>query len=511
MAITSIAHLRVVNANMSIPLARLRVVNANISIPLKRTSFPKKFLFGAGSASYQYEGAAHIDGRGLSVWDVFTKEHPEKIADQSNGDVAQDFYHRYKEDIKSMKEMGLESFRFSISWSRILPNGKISGGINKLGIKFYNNLIDELLANGIKPLVTIYHWDLPQALQDEYGGFLSPKIVDDFLEYANLVFKEFGDRVKHWATLNEPNIMTQQGYVFGAHAPGRCSHFEWNCPAGNSGTEPYIVGHHLLLCHAAAFQLYKQKYKDDQKGIIGITTATQMAIPLNDNVANLLAASRAIDFNIGWFLHPVVYGEYPQTMRERLGSRLPKFTEKESEMLKQSFDFIGLNYYSTDYAAASSFSVDPVNVSYTTDSRATLSAIKDGVPIGDPTFMSWLHIYPEGILTLLRYVKERYNNPFVMITENGMADENKGSLAEDPMALKDNVRIRYHREHLYYVLEAIKEGVNVGGYYAWTWMDDFEWGSGYTPRFGLNFVDFDNDLKRTPKDSYFWFKDFLAN
>ncbi|GAB4842848.1 Beta-glucosidase 17 [Ancistrocladus abbreviatus] len=175
--------------------------------------------------------------------------------------IAGDFYHRYKEDVKLMKEMGLDSFRFSISWSRILPRESITGGVNHAGIKFYNNLINELLANGIKPFVTIFHWDLPQALQDEYGGFLNPKIVEDFKDFADLCFETFGDRVKHWTTVNEPNLSTWQGYAYGVFAPGRCSDYVGNCSEGNSATEPYIVGHHLLLCHAAAVQLYRQKFQ----------------------------------------------------------------------------------------------------------------------------------------------------------------------------------------------------------------------------------------------------------
>ncbi|KAL8153864.1 hypothetical protein V2J09_011624 [Rumex salicifolius] len=437
-------------------------VEAKKSDLICRKSFPKDFVFGAGSASYQ--------------------QHPEKIADQSTGDVADDFYHRYKGDVKMLKEMGLDSFRFSISWSRILPRGKISGGINKLGIKFYNDLIDELLANGIKPFVTIFHWDLPQVLEEEYGGFLS--------------HKEFGDRVKSWTTLNEPNIMTPFGYSTGVFAPGRCSTYMGNCSEGNSAIEPYVVAHHLLLCHAVTVELYRNEYQDYQKGIIGITAATTMIIPTNNTVANRI-------------LDPVVFGDYPPSMRSYLGSRLPKFTKKESNLLRQSFDFLGLNYYTT-YYATESFSNFAVNLSYTTDSQATLSGFRNGVPIGEPTFLNWLFIYPKGIQTLLRYINEKYNNPYIFITENGMGDANNGTLAEDPTALNDRVRIGYHRDHLSYLLKSIKEGANVGGYFVWTLLDDFEWNSGYTVRFGFNFVDFKNGLKRYPKDSFYWFKKFLA-
>ncbi|KAL8152301.1 hypothetical protein V2J09_010061, partial [Rumex salicifolius] len=246
--------------------------------------------------------AATEDGKGASIWDNFTHLYPERIADGSNGDVADDFYHRYKDDIKMMKKMGIDTFRFSISWPRILPRGKISGGINKLGIKFYNDLINELLANGIKPFVTMFHWDLPRALQDDYGGFLSPKIVDDFQGYADLVFEEFGDRVKHWITLNEPNLVTQFGYDLGLLPPVRCSPYvNANCTAGDSGTEPYLVAHHLLLWHSAAVHLYKHKYHADQKGIIGISISTTMYIPINQTLASRLATIRTLDFSFGWY------------------------------------------------------------------------------------------------------------------------------------------------------------------------------------------------------------------
>ncbi|WCJ36973.1 Beta-glucosidase 12 [Euphorbia peplus] len=229
-----------------------------------RSSFPAGFLFGTASSSYQYEGAAKEDGRGPSIWDSFTHQFPEKIADHSNGNVAVDSYHKYKEDVRIMKEMGLDAYRFSISWSRILPRGKLNGGVNKEGIKYYNNLINELLANGIKPFVTLFHWDLPQTLQDEYGGFLSSKIVDDFEDYSKLCFDTFGDRVKHWITLNEPWTFIMFGYAMGIGPPNQCSVWQkLNCTGGDSSTEPYIAAHNQLLAHATAVKLYKQKFQVD--------------------------------------------------------------------------------------------------------------------------------------------------------------------------------------------------------------------------------------------------------
>nr|BBE43059.1 rutinosidase [Fagopyrum tataricum] len=477
---------------------------------VSRSSFPDGFLFGLGGSAYQYEGAAFTDGKGLSNWDNFTHQHPEKIADGSNGDVADDFYHRYKEDIKLMKETGINTFRFSLSWSRILPQGKISGGINQLGVKFYRDLIDELLANDMNPFVTLFHWDYPQALEDEYGGFLSPNIVDDFRDYADTAFKMFGDKVKHWATLNEPNVMTELGYSLGLFPPIRCSSYMGNCTAGDSSTEPYLVAHHLLLSHAAAVDVYKKNYQVDQKGSIGISIATTMHIPINDTTRNLLATQRAIDFAFGWFMTPVVYGEYPESMRSIVGDRLPKFTKEQSQSLKQSFDFLGLNYYYTYYAEDAPSSNTSDKLSYTTDNHATTSFFKDGIPIGEKAYS--LYIYPEGLYDLLQYVKETYNNPAVVITENGLSDENKGSLAEYPEALNDTLRITYHSGHLDKLHNfTMKPGMNVIGYLAWTYMDDLEWISGYTIRNGFTFVDYDNNLTRTPKESFKWYKNFLAN
>uniref|UniRef100_A0A7N2LC38 Uncharacterized protein n=1 Tax=Quercus lobata TaxID=97700 RepID=A0A7N2LC38_QUELO len=223
-----------------------------------------------------------------------------KIADYSNADVAQDFYHRYKEDVQLVKKIGLDSFRFSISWSRLFPKGKVSGGVNPKAVTFYNNLINELLSNGITPFVTLLHFDTPQALDEGYGAFLSPKIVEDYMAYVNFCFKTFGDRVKHWITMNEPNGWTMYGYSSGTAAPGRCSSYAGNCTAGNSATEPYIVAHHLLLAHAYAVKLYREKYKPQQKGEIGITIVTHWFIPKDQSSTSIKAASRALDFMFGW-------------------------------------------------------------------------------------------------------------------------------------------------------------------------------------------------------------------
>ncbi|KAL8136426.1 hypothetical protein V2J09_002427 [Rumex salicifolius] len=443
-----------------------------------RKVFPSDFIFGAGSSAYQYEGAAYTDGKGPSVWDTSIKNNPDKISDRSNGDVAEDFYHRYKEDVKLMKEIGLDSFRFSISWSRILPRGKISGGVNKLGIQFYNNLINYLLANGIKPFVTIMHYDTPQALMDEYQGFLSSKIVDDYVAYADLVFREFGDRVKYWVTFNEPNVMGYYGYATGAHAPFRCSTYVGNCTAGNSGTEPYIVAHNLLLSHAAAVELYRHKYQAKQKGKMGITIATHWIMPINNTLSSQNAASRALDFLFGWFVEPVTFGDYPKTMRSIVG----KLNDPDSS--------------------------NPLQLSYTTDWQTSLTPEKDGKLIGDATALDWLYVYPKGIMDLMLHIKKKYNNPAVMITENGMAELSNSTLPIEE-ALKDRVRMNYHSRHIAYLSKAIEAGAKVKGYYAWSFLDDFEWDVGFTLRFGLIYVDYKDNLKRYKKRSAVWYQRFL--
>ncbi|KAM2046832.1 hypothetical protein ACFX1T_005574 [Malus domestica] len=473
---------------------------------LNRSSFPTGFLFGTASAAYQYEGAASEDGRGPSIWDTYVHKYPGKVKDGSNGDVAVDSYHRYKEDVGIMKEMGLDAYRFSISWSRVLPNGKISGGVNKKGIEYYNNLINELVANDIKPFVTLFHWDLPQTLEDEYGGFLSPQIVKHFHDYAGLCYKEFGDRVKHWITLNEPLACSVAGYATGDLAPGRCSDsLKRNCTGGDSGVEPYLVTHNQLLAHAAAVKLYKEKYQTFQKGLIGVTLVSLGVVPFSESKKDKEAAVKVLDFTLGWFMDPMSNGDYPYSMRSIVGNRLPKFSKEQSKLLKGSYDFIGLNYYFSKYVSdAPQLAVS--NASYLTDFPASMSDERNGIPIG-PKVAS-LYIYPKGIRDVLLYTKKKYHNPLIYITENGVNEFNDPNLSLED-ALLDNQRVDYHFRHLYYLREAIKDGVNVKGYFAWSLLDNFEWTMGYTVRFGINFVDYNDGLKRYPKLSAYWFKNFL--
>ncbi|WJX51701.1 Beta-glucosidase 12 [Trifolium repens] len=451
---------------------------------LNRSSFPKGFIFGTSSSSYQYEGAANEGGRGESIWDSYTHKNPEKILDRSNGDVAVDQYHRYQDDVAIMKYMNTDAYRFSISWPRILPKGKVSAGINKEGIKYYNNLINELLTNGLIPFVTLFHWDLPQALQDEYNGFLSPDIINDFRDYADICFREFGDRVKHWITLNEPHSYSM-------------------------GTEPYMASHNQLLAHAAAVKIYRSNYQASQKGSIGITLNCHWFLPFSNDKLDHQAAQRALDFMFGWFMQPLTIGEYPQSMVSFVGNRLPKFTKEQSKMLIGTFDFIGINYYTSNYAANIPYSNnDTTKPTYFKDTHVNLTTERNGIPIGPRAASPWLFVYPRGIQELLLYTKTKYNNPLIYITENGMDEINDPMLSLEE-SLKDTYRIDYYYRHLYYISSAIKHGVKVEGYFAWSLLDNFEWMAGFTRRFGINFVDYKDSLKRHHKHSAHWFRNFL--
>ncbi|XVF04630.1 hypothetical protein REPUB_Repub05bG0100900 [Reevesia pubescens] len=425
-----------------------------------------------------------------------------------------------QEDVRIMKVMGLDAYRFSLSWPRILPKGKLSGGINQAGIKYYNNLINELLANDIQPLVTIFHWDIPQALEDEYGGFLSPQIVDDFRDYAQVCFKSFGDRVKQWITFNEPYGYSAGGYALAFLAPWRCSDWQkLNCTGGDSGTEPYLVGHHQLLSHAATVHFYKEEYQATQKGKIGITLMSHWFVPYDRSKQHKKASGRALDFLFGWFMDPLTNGDYPHSMKSLVGDRLPKFSKQQSKMLKGSFDFLGLNYYSSYYVKDAPN--QGKNASYVTDSAAAFLAARNGVPIGPQAASVWLYVYPKGLGYLLHFIKRKYNNPVIYITENGVDEKNNNSLSLNE-ALTDYKRIEYHYQHLRVLEKSINNlydllssfifergGVNVKGYFVWSLLDNFEWSNGYTVRFGFNFVDYKDGLKRYPKLSADWFKSFL--
>ncbi|GFP95946.1 beta-glucosidase 12 [Phtheirospermum japonicum] len=473
---------------------------------INRRAFPDKFIFGSASAAYQVEGGYNENGKGQTMWDNFTHTYPEKVQDHSNGDVAVDSYHLYKEDVELLKNMGVDAYKFSISWARILPGGSISKGVNQDGIEYYNNLINELLANGIQPWVTMFHLDTPQALEDAYDGFLSSRIVADFQDFADILFSQFGDRVKNWITINEPWCLSYLGYTIGVFAPARCSDWVQNdCLGGDSAVEPYKVTHNQLLAHAAVVKLYRDKYHDVQKGKIGITVNSFWFVPYDGTYESLQARDRAFDFMLGWIMDPITFGRYPKSMRTRIGDRLPEFTKEEAEMVKGSVDFLGLNYYSAKYA----INIDepqPDRVSYITDSGYFSTGLKDGIPIGEQgSNGSRYYSYPMGLRGMLKYIKLKYNDPLIYVTENGF-DENTNDSLPMSEAIKDYKRKKYLLDHLCCLREAIEQdGANVKGYFAWSLTDNFEWVSGYLVRFGLHYVDFrDKSLARHPKLSAQW-------
>ncbi|XP_043722780.1 beta-glucosidase 11-like isoform X1 [Telopea speciosissima] len=458
---------------------------------------PPRFVFGAGSSAYQVEGAAFEDGRTPSIWDTFA--HSGRFGDK-NGDIACDMYHKYKEDVQLMVDTGLEAYRFSISWSRVIPNGR--GPVNPKGVHYYSSLINELLSHGIQPHVTLFHYDIPQALEDEYGGWLSRKIVKDFTTFADMCFREFGDRVSHWTTMNEANVFVMGGYDRGIFPPGRCSSlFGTNCTGGNSTTEPYIATHNILLAHASAARLYKEKYQPKQHGLIGLDILTYGLVPSTNSTEDEKAAERVHDFFHGWFLNPLVFGDYPESMKKNVGSRLPSFTPLQSKLVKGSCDFFGLNHYRTMYIKDDPSSLNMNQRDYLGDMGAQMLSKQGRLPVGE------FPIDPAGLQTVLENFKEVYGNPPVLIYENGQMTFHNASL---DATLNDTSRVEYLEAFMGGLLQAMRNGSNARGYFVWSFMDLFELFDGLRSTFGLYYVDFDNqDLKRYARFSAHWYSSFL--
>ncbi|CAE6333838.1 unnamed protein product [Rhizoctonia solani] len=462
---------------------------------------PKDFLWGFATASFQIEGSTNTDGRGPSIWDEFSRT-PGKTLDGRDGDVATDSYRLWKEDVALLKQYGIKSYRFSLSWSRIIPLGGRNDPVNPLGIKFYSDFIDALLAAGITPFLTLYHWDLPQGLHDRYGGWLNKEeIVKDYAHYAKVCFEAFGDRVKHWLTMNEPWCISILGYGRGVFAPGRCSDRQ-RSPVGDSSTEPWIVGHSVILAHAHAVKVYREQFKASQKGQIGITLNGDWAMPYDNTPENIAAAQHALDFAIGWFADPIYLGHYPAYMKEVLGDRLPTFTPEELKVVKGSGDFYGMNTYTTNLCKAGGSDEFQGNVQYTFKRP-------DGTELGCQAHCAWLQTYPDGFRALLNYLWKKYKLP-IYITENGFAVKDEDSM---PLldALADKDRVEYFDGNTKALLAAVNEdGVDVRAYFPWSFMDNFEWADGYGTRFGVTYVDYETQ-KRYPKDSakflVRWFQD----
>ncbi|KAK9101029.1 hypothetical protein Scep_024459 [Stephania cephalantha] len=460
---------------------------ANQGSGIDRRSFPDGFQFGFSSSAYQMEGAAHEDGRGLSIWDTFCAI-PGKILNGDTGDIAVDMYHHYKEDVQILKNMGTDVFRLSISWPRIFP--------------------------GIEPMVTLFHWDVPQVLEDEYGGFRSERILDDHAEFAELCFKEFGDRVKKWVTINEPSMFASHGYSSGVNAPGRCT--PPTCPAGDSSREPYIVSHNLLRAHMRAVKIYRSKYQIKQKGIIGISVHSDWYTPYSPKEKDVEATKRVLYNTLGLYLDPIFYGDYPSSVKQIVRERLPKFSEEESKDIKGSFDFIGINYYVTLYVLDNSTDIvlppegDPKDGTKpenpeVPDTFAVTTSFKDGIAIGPSEGgVTYWRSYPRGLKYLLNYIQEKYSNPPIYITEIGYVTLDRGQPVEE--ILQDEGRIQYIKDSLYYTLQAMRDGADVRGFLIWSYIDNFEWEGGYANRLGLNYANHtSSDVQRIPKSSAIWF------
>ena len=464
----------------------------------------ENFLWGVATAAYQIEGAVNDDGRGQTIWDSFSAL-PGKIHNGDTGEIADGSYYKIKEDVQLIKDMGLSSYRFSIAWSRIMPTGEMP--INQAGIDHYNMLLDELHRQGIEPLVTLYHWDMPLALEEKFEGWLSPEIENAFATYADVCFAAFGDRVKMWTTINEPWTFCLMGYVTGAFAPGRCSNRD-KCALGNSSTEGYIAAHNVLNAHAAAVDIYRRHYQSDQGGRIGIVLNQDWAEPLTNDPLDIIAAARKNEFTMGWFADPIVFGRYPESMVTLVGDRLPQFTSQQKERLVGSYDYFAFNHYTTKYyydplralkqgeIRVSPVTVSPVTASNTSHSgRALFDAVGNtgwaadqlnseskynmkGDLIGKEAASAWLHVVPWGFYKVIMWNHFRYTvngkHPTMYITENGVDVPFETEMSIEK-ALDDTFRVDYYRSYLQEMDRAIKDGVDIRGYYAWSLLDNFEY------------------------------------
>lgn len=445
-----------------------------------RMQFPTNFQWGAATSSYQIEGGVKDDGRSSSIWDVFSHT-PGKIANHDTGDIACDAYHRWKEDVAWMKQLGLKAYRFSIAWPRIIPAGV--GKINQPGMDYYSRLVDELLAAGILPLVTLYHWDLPAAIS---GGWLSRSTAEAFVDYSAVVVRALGDRVKDWITINEPFCASILGYTAGIHAPGH-----------RDRTEGLAAAHHLLLAHGMAVPVIREECPNARVGIaLNLTPYYTTGRSQAD-----LAASRHADGEVNrWFLDPLYGRGYPIDMLNdyiRLGaltSLQPDFIQsKDLDIIAVPTDFLGVNYYTRNVVRAGTITdAGFVNVE-------SLPAPKDNA-----TDMGW-ELFPFGLYEILSRVHWEYKPGDILVTENG------ASYSDGPDSagkIHDERRIAYLRSHIAAVGRAIQSGVPVTGYYLWSLLDNFEWNQGYSQRFGIVYVDFDSQ-KRYPKDSAFWYRQVI--
>ena len=432
-------------------------------------AFPPGFLWGCATSAYQIEGSPLADGAGPSIWQRFAHT-PGLMANDDHGDVACDHYHRYKDDVALMKRLGMQAYRFSLAWARLLPEG--TGRINPAGIDFYSRLIDELLANDIEPIVTLFHWDLPAALDDR-GGWLNRDCAAWFAEYAAIAFDAFDGRVKKWVTINEPWVVSNEGYLRGTIAPGHRNRFE--AP---------IASHNLMRAHGAAVKAYR----DGGRHEIGLCVNIEPKYPTSDRPEDIAAARRDTAYMNEQYLDPALLGSYPPELAEIFGDAWPDWPAEDFELTRQPVDFIGVNYYTRAVIRHD-------------ETQWLLKAAPVKQPDATYTETNW-EVFPQGLTDTLTWVKARYGDVPIYITENGAAfpDPSKaeGGRVHDPL------RVTYFHSHLKAVQSAIAQGVDVRGYLAWSLMDNLEWSLGFAKRFGIVHVDFDT-LERTPKDSALYY------
>jgi beta-glucosidase len=426
--------------------------------------FPKGFLWGASTSAFQVEGSPLADGAGQSLWYRFTHT-PGLVADGDTGDVASDHYRCWEEDIRLMRDLGLNAYRFGIAWHRILPEG--TGRVNAKGLDFYRGLVDGLLENNIQPLITLFHWDIPAALEDR-GGWLNPDIANWFAEYAQVCYRALDDRVDLWTTLNEPWVVTDGGYLHGALAPGHRNLFETP-----------IASHNLLRAHASAVEAYRAEGQHQ----IGIVVNIEPKYPASDKPEDLEATARADAYMNRQYLDPIFFGTYPAEMKEIFGEAWPDFPAEDLEHIRRPLDFLGINYY-TRRVTCHDPNAKPVQAGGVRQRQAT------------HTETDW-EVYPQGLADTLLGVRQRYGNIPLYVTENGAAFYDPPTVEGE---LHDPLRVEYFREHLKVVRRLIHEGVDLRGYFAWSLLDNFEWSLGYSKRFGIIHVDYATQ-RRTPKAS----------
>ena len=435
-------------------------------------SIPRSFLWGAATSAYQIEGATAEGGRGPSIWDTFALA-PGSVHGGDTGAVACDFYHRYRGDIALMRELGLRAFRFSIAWPRVVPEGR--GRINARGLDFYDRLVDALLEAGIEPFATLYHWDLPQKLEDA-GGWPERSTVSAFVEYVDVVARRLGDRVRHWVTHNEPYCSSWLGHVVGLHAPGR--------KAVAAGTAAL---HHVLLSHGLAVDALRRACPGAE---VGIVLDAWPVYPATDDPRDAAAVWEADGFRNRLFFDPVLRGAYPVDVLERLGADAPPVRAGDLETIAAPLDFVGVNCYSRTVVRAAPEGAGVVEVP----------------PRDAPTTAMGWEVYPNGLAEVLTRLHGEYGVTSLYVTENGAAFDDVWG---DDGRIEDHDRIAYLEQYLGAVAASIAEGVPVHGYFVWSLLDNFEWSYGYSKRFGLVYVDFDT-LERVPKSSFFWYRDLIA-